>query len=88
VGRRARRRRKKREPGQCHDDNNQPAMIAWVSRQGAVVVHAVKDFPGKAVQKAVDLAVQVGSQLSTDAASSSRALQGDVHACVTHTRQA
>jgi hypothetical protein len=63
-------------------------MIAWVSRQGSGVVHAVKDFPGKTVQKAADIAVQAGSRLSTDAASSSRALQGYVHACVTHARQA
>jgi len=44
LGRRARGRRKKREPGRGHYDKDRPAIIAWVSRQGAVVVHAVKDF--------------------------------------------
>ncbi len=40
-----------------------PPMIAWVSRQGLVVVHAVKDCTVKTVQKAADLAVQAGSRL-------------------------
>jgi hypothetical protein len=34
LGRRARGRRKKREPGRGHDDKDRPAIIAWVSRQG------------------------------------------------------
>jgi hypothetical protein len=33
-------------------------MIAWVSRQGAVVVQAVRDFTVSTVQKAADLAVK------------------------------
>jgi transposase-like protein len=44
LGRRARGRRKKREPGRGHYDKDRPAIIAWVSRQGPVVLHAVKDF--------------------------------------------
>jgi hypothetical protein len=36
LGRRARGRRKKREPGRGHDDKDRPAIIAWVSRQGRV----------------------------------------------------
>src|SRR5262245_7567219 len=36
LGRRARGRRKKREPGRGHYDKDRPAIIAWVSRQGAV----------------------------------------------------
>jgi hypothetical protein len=36
LGRRARGRRKKREPGRGHDDTDRPAIIAWGSRQGAV----------------------------------------------------
>lgn len=51
VGRRPRRRRKKREPGRGHFDKDRPAIIAWVSRQGPVVIHAVKDFTVKTVQK-------------------------------------
>ena len=35
LGRRARGRRKKREPGRGHYDKDRPAIIAWVSRQGA-----------------------------------------------------
>jgi transposase-like protein len=87
LGRRARRRRKKREPGRGHYDKDRPAMIAWVSRQGPVVVQAVKDFTVTTVQKAAELAVRAGSQLFTDSASSYRALQGYVHEFVNHTQQ-
>jgi transposase-like protein len=38
LGRRARGRRKKREPGRGHYDKDRPVIIAWVSRQGSVVV--------------------------------------------------
>ncbi len=61
--------------------------IAWVSRQGPVIVHAVKDFTVTTVQKAADVAVQAGSRLYTDSASSYRALKGYVHAFVNHTKQ-
>ena len=87
LGRRARGRRKKREPGRGHYDKDRPAMIAWVSRQGAVVIQATRDFTAKTVQKAADLAVQAGSRLSTDSASSYRALKGYVHAFVNHTQK-
>jgi hypothetical protein len=87
VGRRARGRRKNREPGRGHDDKDRPAIIAWVSRQGAVVIHATRDFTVKTVQKAADLAVHAGSRLSTDSASSYRAVQGYVHAFVNHTQK-
>jgi hypothetical protein len=63
LGRRARGRRKTREPGRGHDDKDRPAIIAWVSRQGAVVIQATRDFTIKTVQKAADLAVQAGSRL-------------------------
>jgi transposase len=58
-----------------------------VSRQGAVVIHATKDFTVKTVQKAADLAVQVGSRLYTDSASSYRAVKGYLHECVNHTQK-
>ena len=87
LGRRARGRRKKREPGRGHYDKDRPAIIAWVSRQGAVVVHATRDFTVQTVQKAADLAVQVGSRLYTDSASNYRAVKGYVHAFVNHTRK-
>src|SRR5499433_1177606 len=58
LGRRSRGRRKKREPGRGHYDKDRPAIIAWVSRQGAVVIQATRDFTVKTVQKAADLAVQ------------------------------
>jgi transposase-like protein len=85
LGRRARRRRKKREPGRGHYDKDRPALIAWVSRQGHVVVQATRDFTVKTVQRAADIAVRTGSRLYTDSASSYRAVQGYVHEFVNHT---
>ena len=87
LGRRARGRRKKREPGRGHYDKDRPAIIAWVSRQGTVVIQATKDFTVKTVQKAADLAVQAGSRLYTDSASSYRALKGYLHEFVNHTQK-
>ena len=85
LGRRPRRRRKKREPGRGHYHKDRPAIIAWVSRQASVVVQAVKAFTVTTVQKAAELAVQVGSRLYTDLASSYQALKGYVHEFVNHT---
>jgi transposase-like protein len=87
LGRRARGRRKKREPGRGHYDKDRPAMIAWVSRQGTVVLQATRDFTVQTVQKAADLAVQAGSRLYTDSASSYRALKGYIHDYVNHTQK-
>jgi transposase-like protein len=87
LGHRPRRRRKKREPGRGHYDKDRPAMIAWVSRQGSVVVQAVKDFTVHTVQQAADFAVKVGSRLYTDSASSYRALKGYRHEFVNHTKK-
>jgi ISXO2-like transposase domain len=87
LGRRPRRRRKKREPGRGHYDKDRPAIIAWVSRQGPVVVQAVRDFAVTTVQKAADLAVQTGNQRYTNSASSYRALKGYVHKFVNHTQK-
>src|SRR5262249_23025509 len=86
LGRHARGRRKKREPGRGHYDKDRPAIIAWVSRQGAVVLHVTRDFTVQTVQKAGDLAVQAGSRLYTDSASSYRALNGYAHDFVNHTK--
>jgi transposase-like protein len=87
LGRPARDRCKKREPGRGHDDKDRPAMIAWVSRQGAVVIQVTTDFTVQTVQKATDLAVQTGSRLYTDSASSYRALKGYVPAYGNHTQK-
>ncbi len=87
LGHRARGRRKKREPGRGHDDKDRPAIIAWVSRQGAVVIQATKDFTVQTVQKAAKIAMRTGSRLYTDSASSYRALKGYVHAFVNHTQK-
>src|SRR5262247_365835 len=87
LGRRPRRRRKKREPGRGHYEKDRPAIIAWVSRQGSVVIHATKDFTVQTVQKAADLAVQAGSRLYTDSASSYQALKGYLHEFVNHTQK-
>jgi len=86
-GRRPRGRRKTREPGRGHDDKDRPAIIAWVSRQGAVVVQGVRDFTVKTVQKAADIAVQAGSRLYTDSANSYQALKGYLHEYVNHTQK-
>jgi hypothetical protein len=86
-GRRARSRRKKREPGRGHYDKDRPAIIAWISRQGAVVIHVTKDCTVQTVQKAADLAVHAGSRLYTDSASSSRAVKGYVHEFVKPTQK-
>jgi transposase-like protein len=87
LGHRPRRRRKKREPGRGHYDKDRPAIIAWVSRQGSVVVQAVKDFTVHTAQQAADFAVKVGSRLYTDSAGSYRALNGYRHAFVNHTKK-
>jgi len=79
LGRRARGRRKKREPGRGHYDKDRPAIIAWVSRHGGVVIQATRDFTVKTVQKAADIAMQRGNRLFTDSASSYRALTGYLH---------
>jgi hypothetical protein len=86
LGRRPRCRRKKCEPGRGHYDKDQPAIIAWVSRQGAVVLQATKNCTVKTVQKIADLAVQAGSRLYTDSASSYRAVQGYKPEFVNHTQ--
>jgi transposase-like protein len=87
LGRRPRGRRKKREPGRGHYDKDRPAIIAWVSQQGGVVVHATRAFTVKTVQQAADLAVKTGSCPYTDSASSYRALKGYVHDFVNHTQK-
>jgi transposase len=87
LGRQPRRRRKKREPGRGHYDKDRPAIIAWVSRHGGVVMQATRDFTVKTVQKAADLAMQRGSRLFTDSASSYRALTGYRHEYVNHTQK-
>jgi ISXO2-like transposase domain len=88
LGRQARGRRKKRAPGRGHYDQDRLALSAWGSRPGAVVIQAPKDCTVKTVQQAADLAVHAGSRLSTDAASSSQAVQGSRHAFVNHTKKA
>src|SRR5215475_4221172 len=87
LGRTPRGRRKKREPGRGHYDKDRPAIIARISRQGGVIVQATRDFTVKTVQKAADLAIQAGSRLYTDSASSYRALKGYVHEYVNHTKK-
>jgi transposase len=87
LGHRPRGRCKQHEPGRGHDDKDRPAIIARVSRQGAVVLQATKDFTVKTVQKAADLAVHTGSRLYTDSASSYRTLKGSVHDYGNHTKK-
>jgi transposase len=87
LGRKPRGRRKKREPGRGHYDKDRPAIIAWVSRQGGVVIQATRDFTVKTVQKAADMAMQAGSKLYTDSASSYRLITGYAHDSVNHTKK-
>ena len=87
MGRKPRGRRKQREPGRGHDDKDRPAIIAWISRQGGVIVQATRDFTVKTVQKAADLAMQAGSKLYTDSASSYRLITGYAHDSVNHTKK-
>src|SRR5215475_3305268 len=87
LGRKPRGRRKKREPGRGPYDKYRPAIIAWVSRQGGVVIQATRDFTGQTVQKAADLAMQAGSKLYTDSASSYRLITGYAHDAVHHTKK-
>jgi hypothetical protein len=62
-------------------------VVARFGRQGAVVIHATRDFTVKTVQKAATIAVHAGSRLYTDSTSSDQAVQGYVHAFVNHTQQ-
>jgi ISXO2-like transposase domain len=87
LGRRPRGRRKKREPGRGHYEKDRPAIIAWVSRQGTVVIQATRDCTVKTVQKAAAIAVRTGRRLYTDSASSYRAVRGYVPECVNHTQK-
>jgi ISXO2-like transposase domain len=86
-GRRPRRRRQTREPGRGHEDKDRPAMIAWGSRHGAVVVQAVRACTVSPVQKAADLAVPKGRRLYTDSARSYQALKGYLQAYLNHPKQ-
>ena len=52
-----------------------------------MVIHATRDFTVKTVQQAATLAVQAGSRLYTDSASSYRAVKGYVHDYVNHTQK-
>jgi hypothetical protein len=87
LGRMPRSRRKKREPGRGHYNKNRPAIITWVSRRGGVVIQATRDFTVKTVQKAADLAMQAGSRLYTDSASSYGLITGYEHDSVNHTKK-
>ena len=82
-----RRRCKKREPGRGHDDQDRPALIDWVSRQGGVVIPATRDLTLKTVPTTADLALPAGRRLSTDSASSDRCITGDEHDSVRPTKE-
>ncbi len=51
------------------------------------MVHAVKNFTVTTVQQAAEMAVQAGSRLYTDSASSYRAVKGYMHEFVNHTQK-
>jgi hypothetical protein len=87
LEREPRSRRKKREPGRGYDDKDRPAIIAWISRQGGVVIQTTRDFTVKTVQEAADLAMQADSKLDTDSARSYGLLTGYEHDSVNHTKR-
>ena len=62
-GRRPRGRRKKREPGRGHYDKDRPAIIAWVSRQGAVVLHATRGHVAPLGDQTADREAPVGIEI-------------------------
>jgi hypothetical protein len=88
VGHRPRGRRTTREPGRGQDAKDRPALSAWGSRQGAVVIPAPTDWTVKTVQRAAAIAVKTGRRRSTASASSDRAVQGSGQAGVPHPQQA
>ena len=51
------------------------------------MIQATRDFTVKTVQKAADLAMQAGSKLYTDSASSYRLITGYEHDSVNHTKK-
>ena len=51
------------------------------------MIQATRDFTVKTVQKAADLAMQAGSKLYTDSASSYRLSTGYAHDAVNHTKK-
>ena len=58
-----------------HYDKDRRAIIAWSVARGRSSSRQLRDFTVQTVQKAADLAVQTGSRLYTDSASSYRALK-------------
>jgi hypothetical protein len=52
-----------------------------------VVIQATRDFTVKTVQKAANLAMQTGSKLYTDSASSYGLISGDEHDSVNLTKK-
>src|SRR5437870_13841933 len=62
LGRKPRGRRKKREPGRGHYDKDRPAIIAWVSRRGGVVVQAAGGLTVRSVEEAAGVGSVVGSE--------------------------
>src|SRR6266853_6900657 len=47
LGRKPRGRRNTRDPGRGQYDKDRPAILAWLSRQGGVVIQATRDFTVK-----------------------------------------
>ena len=81
LGRQPRGRRKKREPGRGHYDKDRPAMIAWSSRQGHVVIQATRDFTVKTVQNTTWQVIALVGEIEEDRDSSRRrnSAQDDMH---------
>lgn len=87
LNRPPRSRGKKQGPGRGHYDKDAPCIIAWVSRAGYTILQVVKDFTGKTVRKAANLAVKAGSRVYTDSAKSYQTLVGYTHEFVNHSKE-
>ena len=86
LGRRARGRRKKREPGRGHYDKDRPAIIAWVTA-GRCRHPGHPRFHRQDRAKSGQPRGAAGSRLYTDSASSYRVVKGYMHEYVNHTQK-
>jgi transposase-like protein len=88
LDREPRSRGKKKGPGRGHYDKDTPVLIAWVSRAGKVVLQVLRDFTSDTVEDAAMRAVEPGSTIYSDSASSYKVLSeaGYKHDYVNHSK--
>src|SRR6266851_1374644 len=74
-------------PPDTRDRPRRAGRNRWAASHGVAARNASPDFTVKTVQKAADLAMQAGSKLYTDSASSYRLITGYEHDAVNHTKK-